>query len=106
MIAEGIAALLAAAPDLEVVCVLLGGVGIGVQAALYKPDVALVDVCMGGLNGINAVAEVRRALPDCRVLGVSAYDDSALVAQIVTRVLNPRCTRGGSWPYPSAKSNT
>ena len=83
MIAEGIAALLSVASDLTVVSKVCNPNRIGVEAALWKPDVALVDVCMGGVNGVKAAAMIRHALRGCRVLGLSAYDDPALVTQMV-----------------------
>lgn len=83
LIAQGIAALLATVSDFEVVCIVTDANHIAVQAALHRPDLALVDVCMIGLNGIKATGQIRRASPECRIVGVSAYDDPALVAQMI-----------------------
>jgi two-component system nitrate/nitrite response regulator NarL len=45
----------------------------------HQPDVALVDVSMPGLDGIDVVAELARQGPDVPVVLLSAYSDGALV---------------------------
>jgi two-component system nitrate/nitrite response regulator NarL len=44
-----------------------------------RPDVALVDVSMPGLDGIDVVAELARQGPDVPVVLLSAYSDAALI---------------------------
>ena len=46
----------------------------------HQPDVALVDVSMPGLDGIEVVAELARQGPDVPVVLLSAYSDGALVS--------------------------
>ena len=73
LVRGALAALLALEPDLEVV----GEVGRGDQvvpeARRVRPDVALLDVEMPGLDGISATQELRAALPTCRVLVVTTF---------------------------------
>ncbi len=80
---EGVAAVLAGEPDLR----LLSHVshpGQAVQIAqLHKPDLALVDICMPGINGVDVTRALRSAAPFCRVLALSAYDDPYLVGQMI-----------------------
>jgi len=45
----------------------------------HQPDVALVDVSMPGLDGIDVVAELARRGPDVPVVLLSAHSDEALV---------------------------
>ena len=45
----------------------------------HQPDVALVDVSMPGLDGIDVVAELARQGPDVPVVLLSAHSDAALV---------------------------
>jgi DNA-binding NarL/FixJ family response regulator len=44
-----------------------------------KPDVALVDINLPGVNGIKCVAGLKLRLPDLSVLMLTRHDDSDLV---------------------------
>jgi two-component system response regulator DesR len=46
---------------------------IAAAALELRPDVALIDVEMPGMDGIAATAELRRTVPDCRVLIVTTF---------------------------------
>ena len=51
------------------------------QAAALRPDVVLLDLRMPGVGGLEALPRVREAVPQARVVVVSAYDDSGLQDQ-------------------------
>jgi DNA-binding NarL/FixJ family response regulator len=44
-----------------------------------QPDVLLLDVNMPGMKAIHVLKEVKRSLPACRVLVLTAYGDSGTV---------------------------
>ena len=46
-------------------------------AGTLRPDVAVVDVMMPGINGFEAVRRMRETLPALRAIIVSAVDDPA-----------------------------
>jgi two-component system response regulator NreC len=48
-----------------------------------KPDVAILDVAMPRLNGIEATRQIARRVPSTRVLVLSMHQDEAYVAQIL-----------------------
>jgi two-component system response regulator DesR len=76
---------LAALLDLESDLSVVGQVGRGdevVTAALTcRPDVALLDVEMPGLDGIAACAALTAALPTCRVLVVTTFGRPGYVSR-------------------------
>jgi DNA-binding NarL/FixJ family response regulator len=49
-------------------------------AKQLKPDVAVIDVSMPGLNGIDAARQVKVDCPHTSILMVSAYDNESFVA--------------------------
>ncbi len=52
------------------------------QAKLTSPDVAVVDIAMGGLNGVEAAAAIRASCPDTIVLAISMYDAEPLFGRL------------------------
>jgi len=73
LVRGALAALLALEPDLEVVGEVARGDEVVRTALEVRPDVALIDVEMPGMDGIAATAALRRELPACRVLIVTTF---------------------------------
>jgi two-component system response regulator DesR len=73
LVRGALAALLDLEPDLEVVCEVGRGDEVVGAARTSKPDVALLDVEMPGLDGIGAAAALRAAVPGVRVLMVTTF---------------------------------
>jgi DNA-binding NarL/FixJ family response regulator len=81
IVRAGVRALVAAIPEVEIV----GEAGDGQEAlALIRekhPDVALVDVSMPGMNGLDLAARVAREAPQTRVAVLSMHGTPTHVAQ-------------------------
>jgi DNA-binding NarL/FixJ family response regulator len=45
----------------------------------HKPDVALVDIHLPGMNGIECVARLKAQLPDLQVLMLTRYEQSDMI---------------------------
>jgi two-component system response regulator DesR len=73
LVRGALAALLDLEPDLEVVSEVGRGDEVIAAAKAAKPDVALLDVEMPGLDGIEAAAALRTAVPGVRVLMVTTF---------------------------------
>jgi two-component system response regulator DesR len=73
LVRGALAALLDLEPDLEVVSEVGRGDEVIEAAKTSKPDVALLDVEMPGLDGIDAAAALRSAVPGVRVLMVTTF---------------------------------
>jgi two-component system, NarL family, response regulator DesR len=73
MMRGALALLLRLEPDIEVVAEVSTGDAVVPAALAGKPDVALLDIEMPGMSGIDAAAALRTALPSCRVLILTAF---------------------------------
>jgi two-component system, NarL family, response regulator DesR len=73
LVRGALAALLDLESDLEVVAEVSRGDEVVAAAVARAADVALLDIEMPGIDGIAATAELRRALPSCRVLIVTTF---------------------------------
>ncbi|WP_433166817.1 response regulator transcription factor [Kribbella sp. CA-247076] len=73
LVRGALAALLELESDLEVVAEVGRGDEVIAAARATKPDVALLDVEMPGLDGIEAAAALRNAVPGVRILMVTTF---------------------------------
>ena len=83
MIRRGIAEMVAST-DVQVVGEAVNGEAAVAAARRHKPDVVLLDVRMGGKDGIDAIKRIRTAAPNVRVVMLSAFDNSTYVARAVS----------------------
>ena len=61
-----------------IACVRDGYALLGAALAL-RPDVVVSDVAMPGIDGIEAAAQIRQAMPQMVIVFVSVHDEQALV---------------------------
>ena len=73
LVRGALAALLDLEPDLEVVGEVGSGDAVVPAARELAPDVALIDVEMPGMDGIEATRALKAALPSTRVLIVTTF---------------------------------
>lgn len=73
LVRGALAALLSLESDLEVAAEVDRGDLVVPTALEVRPDVAVLDIEMPGLDGIAATAALREALPTCRVLVVTTF---------------------------------
>src|SRR5437763_593772 len=82
VVRQGLKALLAAEEDIDIV----GEAENGRQAIqLVKkllPDVAVIDIAMPVLNGLEATRQITRGVPTTKVLILSSYSDDEYVQQL------------------------
>ena len=68
LVRDGLAAIVASDPDLEVAGTAADGDEAVRAAVAHRPDVVLMDVRMPGTDGIDATREVLRAVPTTRLV--------------------------------------
>ncbi len=76
---EGLETLLSVHKDIEVAGQASNGQEAVEVAAQVQPDVVLMDVRMPVLDGVRATRRLKRALPHCRVIVLTTFDDDEYV---------------------------
>lgn len=83
VVRQGLRALLASQPDIEII----GEAGDGRQAVKLTseltPDVVLMDLAMPHVNGLEATRQILKSCPSTRILVLSSYGDEECVAQLL-----------------------
>jgi len=69
----GIATLVGAEPDMELVAQASTGQEAIEQFRLHQPDVTLMDLQMPGMNGIEAMIVIRSEFPNARIIVLTTY---------------------------------
>ena len=80
---EGIKVLLQAQSDLVVVGEAEDGRQAVQRCQELRPDVVLMDIAMPGLGGYEATLEIRRLMPNIRVLVLTQYDNTEYVLRFL-----------------------
>jgi DNA-binding NarL/FixJ family response regulator len=75
VVREGLKALIAAQPDLEVVGEANDGRAVLPLAVALKPDVIVMDLTMPGLGGAEATERLRETLPEAKVLALTVHEE-------------------------------
>lgn len=83
VVREGLAGMLAAEPDFEVVASVEDGAQAVDGAAELRPDVVLMDLRMPGTDGVAATRRIVRELPGIHVLILTTYDTDADIVRAV-----------------------
>lgn len=83
IVLEGLRAILATAPDVQVVGIAHNGAEALEQIPLTQPNLILMDLKMPIMNGVQATKIIREKFPDVRVLVLTTYDTDEWVIDAV-----------------------
>jgi len=83
VVREGTRQILEKEPDLEVVAEAGDGEEAVRLTGSSKPDVAIIDIAMPKLDGIEATKQIKALYPNIAVLILSAYDDDQFVFSLL-----------------------
>ncbi|MFJ1704833.1 response regulator [Kitasatospora sp. NPDC088346] len=81
LVREGIASLLGIQPGVTVVGTAPDGRRAVEAAVALRPDVALIDVRMPGMDGIETTEVLGARVPSCRIVMLTTFDDQEYVAR-------------------------
>lgn len=73
LLRDGVAGLVADQPDIELVGEASNGQEAIEQFRKHRPDVALLDLQMPEMNGIDAIVAIREEFPDARIIVLTTY---------------------------------
>ena len=83
VVRDGLAAMLGTQPDFAVVGLAVDGHEAVRQAIDLSPDVVLLDLEMPGLDGVEALAQMRQVAPAVRAIVFTAFDtDERIVGAV------------------------
>jgi two-component system, NarL family, response regulator NreC len=80
MVREGLAALVADDPQINIVGQSGDGLQVTGEVSELRPDVAVVDITMPGLNGLDICRELTRKSDKVAVLILTMHDDEQFIA--------------------------
>ncbi len=83
VVRQGLRTLLQAEPDFEIVGEAQTGRQAVSLARTLRPEVAVIDIAMPQLNGLEATRQITRTVPSCRVLVLSSYSDDEYLRQLI-----------------------
>ncbi|NWF71392.1 MAG: response regulator transcription factor [Chloroflexi bacterium] len=83
IVRHGIASLLSSNEDFEVVAEAENGRDAVELAIQKRPDVVLMDIAMPILNGLEATRQIKKQLPQTKVLILSGHDKDDYILQVV-----------------------
>ncbi|MGW7369774.1 response regulator [Streptomyces sp. NPDC054841] len=81
MVRAGVKAILAADPGIEVVAEAGHGHDAVELALKHRPDVALLDIRMPRLDGLQAAEELRRTVPDTALVMLTTFSEDEYIAR-------------------------
>ena len=83
MLRDGLRALLAKEPDMDVVGEAADGTQVLDMVGQLQPDVVVMDIGMPGLNGQEATRRITKDFPGVRVVALSSYTDRRYVLRML-----------------------
>jgi two-component system NarL family response regulator len=76
VVREGLSAMINRQPDMKVVAEAGEGSEACEQFSQHRPDVALIDLRMRGMDGLHAILAIRRRFPGARLVVLTTFDDN------------------------------
>jgi two-component system, NarL family, response regulator NreC len=83
LLRQGLRRIIDSDPELTVVAEAGSGTEAISLAELHRPDVAVMDIAMKELNGIEAAMQIQRRSPDTAILILSMFSDDRYVMRAV-----------------------
>lgn len=96
IVRSGIKSLLESEGDIRVIAEADNGAEAVQYAQQHAPDLAVIDIRMPVMNGLDAARQIRQTMPQTRVLILSMHDDAEYVLQSVDSGASGYLLKGSS----------
>lgn len=80
---DALRALLEIQPEIEIAGIAANGKEVLQYADELRPDVVCMDICMPGLDGIEATRQLLAAQPGIKIVGLSAHNDVDWIKSVI-----------------------
>jgi DNA-binding NarL/FixJ family response regulator len=81
---EGLAVLLATQPDLNLVAQASNGHEAIVEFRTHRPDIALMDLQMPGMSGLDAMTAILGEFPEARIIVLTTFPDELEIQRAIS----------------------
>ncbi|PKU26219.1 response regulator transcription factor [Telmatospirillum siberiense] len=81
IVLTGIKALIETEPDITVVSASTSGLSAAAEIAATIPDVAVVDISIGDMDGIELIRRLKAEVPSVRLLALTVHEDQSYLQQ-------------------------
>ncbi|MGW1055580.1 response regulator transcription factor [Streptomyces sp. NPDC001118] len=88
MVRGALVALLNLEHDIEVVCEVDNGDDIVPQALAHKPQVAIIDIDLPGVDGLTAAVQLHERMPGCRILILTSMGRPGTLLRAISAQVN------------------
>jgi two-component system NarL family response regulator len=89
----GITSIINTQPDMAVVATAVNGKQAIASYREKRPDVALIDIRMPAMSGVEAATAIRSEFPDSRLIALSTYDGDAIVRRALAAGMRAYLTK-------------
>lgn len=79
IVRQGLRAIFLVTPDMELLGEAENGRAAIELASRVRPDVALMDLVMPQMDGVAAISELKRVMPELRIIALTTFADAELV---------------------------
>ena len=83
VVRRGIRALIQEQPGWQVVAEVTNGRDAVAKANEFQPDVAILDISMPSLNGLDATKQIAKVSPGTKVLILTVHDSDPLISKVL-----------------------
>lgn len=97
IVREGLRSLIESSEDFSVVAEAENGLEAIRAVEKNDPDLVMLDLSMPKMNGLSAIAEIRRQKPGIKILALTIHDDDEFILEAFKAGANGYCLKDSSY---------